>query len=339
MARSASSLARLQAVAAAKRVHRGLDLEKRVIESGGQVDIFDAISELDIALVFKPLTSALGFCLPAPVRGIMITTLRSLHIQRFTGAHELGHVVLGHTGSIDKEQEILARDPFSRDTGDLQEIQAEAFAAEFLLPRWLYIHHAKTQGWTTAHLRNPDVVYQLSLRMGASYLATCWGLAGHQILKRADVDLLARSKVAQLKTTAGQSFRPGNSWADVWRLTRRDAGSSVNGNPDDLIRFDLDEMVDGGYQWDFSDLARAGYEVLADQSNFSRDPLHYGAPAQRTVIARPLGRGVSRIRLQERQARNDEADEDLEFQLTLALEGKEDSGLSRAERRRRGIGL
>ncbi len=338
MARSVSSLARLKAVAAAKRVHRALDLEKRVIEAGGQVDIFESISELDIALIFKPLTSALGFCLPAPVRGIMVTTLRSLHIQRFTAAHELGHVVLGHSGSIDKE-EILARDPFSRDTGDLQEIQAEAFAAEFLLPRWLYFHHAKTQGWTTGHLRNPDVVYQLSLRMGTSYSATCWGLAGHQILSRADADLLAHSKVAQLKKTAGKSFRPGNSWADVWRLTGKDSGLSVHGNPDDLVRFDLDEMVDGGYQWDFGELERAGYEVLADESSFSRDPLHYGAPAQRTVIARPLGPRVTHIRLQERQAGEDYTEEDLEFQMTLSLEGKEDSGLSRAERRRKGIGL
>ncbi|MER9056693.1 ImmA/IrrE family metallo-endopeptidase [Mesorhizobium sp. M0910] len=309
-----------------------------MIESGGQVDIFEAIDELDIALIFKPLTSALGFCLPAPMRGIMVTTLRGLHIQRFTAAHELGHVILEHTGSIDKEQEILARDPFSGNKGDLPEIQAEAFAAEFLLPRWLYFHHAKTQGWTTGHLRNPDVVYQLSLRMGASYSATCWGLAGHQILDRAEVEILTRSKVAQLKTTAGKSFRPGDSWADVWRLTRKDSGSSVSGNPDDLIRFDLDEMVDGGYQWDLSDLRHAGYEVLADESTFSRDPLLYGAPAQRTVIARPPGRGATQIRLQERQATDEATDGDPELQLRLVLEGKEDSGLSRVERRRRGIG-
>jgi Zn-dependent peptidase ImmA (M78 family) len=339
MARSASALARLRAVAAAKRVHRALDLEKRVTESRGQVDIFEAITELDIALIFKPLTSALGFCLPAPLRGIMVTTLRSLHIQRFTAAHELGHVILEHAGSIDKEQEILARDPFSGIKGDLKEIQAEAFAAEFILPRWLYIHHAKNQGWTSGHLRNPDIVYQLSLRMGASYSATCWGLAGHQLLQRADVEALTRSKVAQLKTKAGKSFRPGNSWADVWRLTARDSGSSFSGNPDDLIRFDLDEMVGGGYQWDLTDLKRAGYEVLADESSFSRDPLLYGAPAHRTVIARPPGRGATDIRLQERQAADDTDGDDPELQLRLVLEGKEDSGFSRVERRRRGIAL
>ncbi|QND64706.1 ImmA/IrrE family metallo-endopeptidase [Mesorhizobium loti] len=337
MARSPTSAARLRAVAEAKRVHRALDLEKRATETGGQVDIFEAVVELDIALIFKPLDSALGFCLPAPLRGIMVTTQRSLHIQRFTAAHELGHVILEHKGSIDKEQQILARDPFSGSKGDIQEIQAEAFAAEFLLPRWLYIHHAKAQEWGTGHLRNPDTVYQLSLRMGASYTATCWGLAGHQFLSRADVEILRKAKVTQLKTSAGKTFKPENSWADVWRFTRKDSGSKVSGNPDDLLRFDLDEMVDSGYYWDLSDLDRAGYEVLADESDFSREPLVYGSPARRTVIARPPGRGSAEIRLHERQVADSEGDDEVDLQLRVVLDGKEDKGLSRTELRRRGI--
>jgi hypothetical protein len=45
----------------------------------------------------------------------------------------------------------------------------------------------QSQGWTVdRHLRNPDIVYQFSLRMGASYEATCWGLLCHQILPQGD---------------------------------------------------------------------------------------------------------------------------------------------------------
>lgn len=40
----------------------------------------------------------------------MVTTERSLHIQRFTAAHELGHVILEHRGSMDRE--ILERGAF-----------------------------------------------------------------------------------------------------------------------------------------------------------------------------------------------------------------------------------
>jgi len=35
---------------------------------------------------------------------MLLTTKRSLHIQRFTAAHELGHHVLGHRAmSLDKD--------------------------------------------------------------------------------------------------------------------------------------------------------------------------------------------------------------------------------------------
>lgn len=60
MARSAAAAVRLDAVAAAKRVHRELDLKERVTEAGGLIDIFEVIGDLGIPLVFKPLNSALG---------------------------------------------------------------------------------------------------------------------------------------------------------------------------------------------------------------------------------------------------------------------------------------
>jgi Zn-dependent peptidase ImmA (M78 family) len=228
VARSRIAAARLDAVAAAKRVHR---LQSRVTEGEGLVDVFEVIAELDVPLVFKPLNSALGLCLPAPLRGIIVTTRRGLHIQRFTAAHELGHVVLNHRGSVDRV--ILERGPLVPTDGrDLQEVAADAFAAEFLLPRWLYRHHVQSQGWTVAgHLRNPDIVYQLSLRLGASYEATCWGLVSHQILPHGEVNELLKAQVARLKASLGEEFKPANSWADVWRLTGKDNGARLSVTP------------------------------------------------------------------------------------------------------------
>lgn len=335
MARSPVEAARLKAVAEAKKVHRALDLQQRVREADGQVDVFDAISELDIALVFKPLTSALGFCLPDPLRGIMVTTRRTLHIQRFTAAHELGHVILKHSPRVDTDT-ILARNPYSGGGMDIQEVQAEAFAAEFLLPRWLYIYHAAKQGWGSGHLRNPDVVYQLSLRMGASYKATCWGLSGHRILSQSDVNSLVKATVSKLKVAAEERFKPGHSHADVWKFTGRDTGARISGNPDDLLRFDLEEDSDAGYTWDLSDLDKAGYQILSDESEFSRDPLVYGEPSRRVVVARPPRAGTTDLALQERRpwaARSASGT----LNLRLRLEGKEESGLSRGDLRRRGV--
>lgn len=335
MARSPVAAARLKAVSEAKRVHRALDLQSRVTEADGQIDIFDAISELDITLLFKPLTSALGFCLPEPLRGILVTTRRTLHIQRFTAAHELGHVILSHSPRVDTDL-ILTRNPYASGSMDIQEAQAEAFAAEFLLPRWLYIHHARKQGWGSGHLRNPDVVYQLSLRMGASYKATCWGLSGHSLLPQSDVNSLAEATVSKLKVAAESRFKPGHSHADVWKLTEKDGGSRISGNPDDLIRFDLEEASDAGYTWNISDLEKAGYEILSDESEFSRDPLVYGAPSTRVVVARPSAARVTDVALQEvRPWAPNMGSPPLNLQLRL--EGKENSGLSRNDLRRRGL--
>lgn len=337
MARSPAAAVRLDAVAAAKRVHRELDLQERVTEGPGIVDVFEAIGELDIPLVFKPLNSALGFCLPAPLRGIMITTKRGLHIQRFTAAHELGHSILKHTGSIDRE--ILERGQLVPTSGrDLQEVAADAFAAEFLLPRWLYRHHIQSQGWTVnGHLRNPDVVYQLSLRMGASYEATCWGLVSHQILARGEVDALRRVPVARLKTRLGGKFKPGNSWADIWRLTLKDSGARIVGNPDDLLRIELKEEAGTGYQWQVEALKKAGYDILSDVSDFPRDPLLYGSAPTRTLIAKPPESGVGAVSLKETQPWGGSGTDDEVFFLALSLLGPERGGLSRAERRRLGV--
>jgi Zn-dependent peptidase ImmA (M78 family) len=312
-------------------------LQARVTTGAGLVDVFAAIAELDIPLVFKPLNSALGLCLPAPLRGIIVTTRRTLHIQRFTAAHELGHVVLNHRGSIDRE--ILERGPLVPTNGrDLQEVAADAFAAEFLLPRWLYRHHIQSQGWTVArHLRNPDIVYQLSLRMGASYEATCWGLVSHQILPQGEVDELRRAQVARLKASLGEEFKPGNSWADVWRLTGKDDGAEIVGNPDDLIRIELEEAAGSGHQWHVDSLKEAGYEVLSDKSSFSQDPLLYGASSVRTLIARPRAGGRSSVIMREAQPWTSQAEDDQTFSVALSLQGPETGGLSRAKRRLLGL--
>ena len=91
MVRGRAAEIRLEAIAVAKRLHREMKMRDTVISGSGMIDVFSAIEQLGIPLVFKPLKTALGLCLPKPLSGIMVTTERSLHIQRFTAAHELGH--------------------------------------------------------------------------------------------------------------------------------------------------------------------------------------------------------------------------------------------------------
>ena len=58
-----------------------------------------------------------------------------MSIQRFTAAHELGHFTQGHRPSLDDES-ILRRMPItSQPSDDFQEVEADAFASAFMLPR------------------------------------------------------------------------------------------------------------------------------------------------------------------------------------------------------------
>jgi Zn-dependent peptidase ImmA (M78 family) len=77
--------------------------------------------------------------------GVPIIGVNSLHHpnrQRFTIAHELGHLelhreIITSKVHVDKNFPVLMRDPKSATGTELLEIQANQFAAELLMPRKL----------------------------------------------------------------------------------------------------------------------------------------------------------------------------------------------------------
>ena len=147
----------LEGVQAATRLHGRLGTRRTVEAAGGSVDVFGALLGVRAALVFRPLDGLLGFCIKGPVDpGVVISTQRPLRIQRFTGAHELGHVVLGHTFSLDGP-EILTRGGGAR---NVMEVAADSFASAFLLPKWLLRVHARQQGWNRVSMNDPHAIYQ-----------------------------------------------------------------------------------------------------------------------------------------------------------------------------------
>src|SRR5262249_25361651 len=129
----------------------------------------------EVSVIFRPLKGLLGARLTQPASGVIISTQRPLAVQRFTGAHELGHVAMKHKASLDGEEILLQSDQLAA-----QEMQANAFASEFLMTRWLMSLNGSAQGWKRDSLENPIVAYQLSLRMGASYEATLLSLDRHK---------------------------------------------------------------------------------------------------------------------------------------------------------------
>ena len=94
--------------------------------------------------------------------------------QRFTLAHELGHLRLGHGGTPVDSTEILAGN-----TRDPREVQANAFAAELLAPR------AGVQAMVS---REPglETVAAIAGRYGISMLAALYRLVTLRLTTRAD---------------------------------------------------------------------------------------------------------------------------------------------------------
>src|ERR1700730_6887140 len=147
----------LTGVKGAHELHRDLNIREQIERSEGwRIDVFSVISRLGATLMFQPLDKLLGAYLPGEENGVLITTQRPLPIQRFTAAHELGHLYLKHEPSLDDEG-ILRRSPFSNSAAAVnsQEREADAFASTFLVPPWLVAILLQRQRWSAASLANP----------------------------------------------------------------------------------------------------------------------------------------------------------------------------------------
>src|SRR4051812_15051476 len=85
----------------AARLHSVLHTQEELTRTRGPVDVFGALLKNEAAVIFRPLEGLLGACLSRPARGVIISTQRPLSVQRFTGAHELGHIAMHHDISLD----------------------------------------------------------------------------------------------------------------------------------------------------------------------------------------------------------------------------------------------
>jgi Zn-dependent peptidase ImmA (M78 family) len=82
------------------------------------------------------------------VSAIAVNSHHHLNRRRFTVAHELAHAKLDHKGDqdhIDWKFTVLRRDGKSSDATDVQEIEANTFAATLLMPREFLIKDLKLQ--------------------------------------------------------------------------------------------------------------------------------------------------------------------------------------------------
>ena len=225
----------------AGRLLRQLGIKEQIDITSGSINVFAAISELDLPLLFRPLDGLLGAFLNFPTPGILVTTQRSLNIQRFTAAHELGHCILDHQPSLDDENILRRIAMNNQPQPDFQEVEADGFATAFLLPKWLIANHMKRQGLTVQHFHRPNVIYQLSLRLGVSYEAFCWTLVRYRMIEAKQAKELLQVPRRELKINLLREHEPANYRGDVWLLTERDAGMRIDGSRNDLFVLKLTE--------------------------------------------------------------------------------------------------
>ena len=289
----------LNAIYEADRLHKQHDTEARAKRGEGRIDVFGMLVNRDIPVMFRPLKNLLGAYIDDPDQGVMVTTQRQLPVQRFTAAHELGHAALGHEASLD-EEEILTRALFvTASNYDPREIQANAFATELLTPAWLIVLHMNRQAWKRENLTDPIVVYQLALRMGSSYSATCYALAECNGIDRPTRDKLLKVKPKTIKQSLAKPYEPGSWYGDVWLVTERDSGMVLEGSRSDLVVLKFQEHASSGYVWQFGDLADAGLAIREDGRAASSGKQHIGGIVFRNVIAEAQDGASGHVNLRE----------------------------------------
>lgn len=125
------------------------------VDQSARVDVFGVCEQADLWLTFRPLDSLLGAYIPTGSGGVIVTTRRSVAVQRYTVAHELGHWVLEHNAlALDDEQKVYGSTHLER------EQLAQLFADYFLLPL-----RFRTNSWV-ALASDPTREYRRNKRMG-----------------------------------------------------------------------------------------------------------------------------------------------------------------------------
>ena len=246
-------------------------------------DIVGAVTARNIPLLFRPLDRLWGAFITVnhEERGIIVTTKLGLPVQRFTLAHELGHLLLGHQTSLDRTIGFAGRNaPASRPA---QEAAADTFASELLAPRALLLASAKRHGWTREKLRHPGNIYQLSLRLGISFQAACWALVSSDVLTRQQAARLQGTTVKDLKHALAPTGSITNSWADVWALTEADRDTFLEAGSDDLFAVHVQDHASAGYVWRLID-ANAETEVVDERPPDLENV--YGARSGRALYVR-----------------------------------------------------
>ena len=126
-------------------VQRARRLAQQVLRAHGDdlpVDV-EALARQHAEVVYRELHSDIsGMLVPNGDKWFIVVNEAHPHVRRrFTIAHELGHLLLhGYTQPhVDRGYKVRFRDPRSSEGSVREEIEANQFAAELLIPQHLLV--------------------------------------------------------------------------------------------------------------------------------------------------------------------------------------------------------
>lgn len=321
----------------AEHRRRGSLRAQRALRTAGvdfeaPIDVFGSIEREQVWLLFQPLDRLYGAYRRHETPGIVIHAGHPHRLQRFTAAHELGHHLLGHDLSVDAQDEV------EKMSAGLpaQEVEAQAFAATYLMPVQL-INRGLAHLGLKRHPGSvtPEQAYRLSLDLGSSYTATVTQLRALERITAANLRALVKVQPIDIKTELALGHRPENARADVWPLSQADDGRTLWVSPDDELHVSLVESPTTGYRWRpqsaASELEIAGDEpVTTDVANspvYGAERLRHvwwraAAPTQ-AAIAADLRRGFDPDGVAERF--------EVAVHVQRARTGDSDHGVSRRQ--------
>lgn len=306
--------------------------ERRIREDGyTRVDPLWIAATQGVMVMRRPLEKLLGAFVRESTPGIMVNSERSRGLIHLTCAHELGHYFLGHESTADEHIQ------YDKDAA-LQEREADWFAYCLLTSRATLAQALRRKGWSINSLRDPQNLYQLSLRIGVSYAAMAWSLARLKLWDRSDVDRMTRVEPAEIKRSIlGRcDFEVRN---DVWLLDERDRELILEPSVRDHVLFRLPNHAPSGYLWSLDEVRSEGFKIqpldglahptaaeLPSASNGEADHLLVGH-AERSKLP---GR-IVRLNFSERRPWEARLDDDVHFRTSVGFE-EAGEGLSAGSR-------
>lgn len=213
------------------------------VASNQAIDVYDAIRRTQLWLLFQPLDGLLGIYQRADESGGIVVNVK-VHpaLQRFTAAHELGHHLLGHELSVESERHI------QRWSGlQAQELAAQMFAAEFLMPLAAVNATAALLDLSRDRITDADV-YQMSLWLRTSYTAMIFRLQTLEWISPREARRLRAIRPRDIKHRL-LGHPPTDARSDVHIVAPEKEQRRVSPLVGDELLVELEETPSSGFRW------------------------------------------------------------------------------------------